>query len=523
VQVTNSSRDVNEAWLFPPQALVAFKALRSRQPLFSSSGQSSPYLFQTKTTILPIFLAYLHIATDMNSLPNELLIQVASYLDIDPPSATKFAHEPSTQLTVSDITPLKALSQVSWRWRKITLPILFRCTRLSLDKEPKWVPVDARLVDSMQTQLTSLSEHEFQVYNKMRSKFKSSSAFAFEEPFDDLLINLCQIQDGDKFFQSVPNILWLPHLPCSFENFGKFVAQYDLKHHIRSVVVQTDKEYELRHVTTANSLLDRAVGMIWSQIFSHLEPSRVVVAAPPATLAGLLNTQMLSSDTWAFDMKMHYIELRQPEPMHMDHSETHLRTQSAPLIHRRPWHHLAYNEGSSIPVYSTYEYHLKQSPKMLYLILLNMTTSPSFSCHITSFGYTGVFPLFTDVSTIVRALHKITTLKKIAFQFAPGAENNVLSEPKRLGRAQSSDFWLEWNENYKFIATCLCLFDFPDGAEFRSYDCGNEKLVSEVGGYIESLTPRGTTWRHSEEEKGVWIRDSSLDKEVTPATAEGII
>jgi len=43
----------------------------------------------------------------LNALPNELLIQIASHLDVDAPSIAKFAHEPSTELTESDYKALK--------------------------------------------------------------------------------------------------------------------------------------------------------------------------------------------------------------------------------------------------------------------------------------------------------------------------------------------------------------------------------------------------------------------------------
>ncbi|KAH4843444.1 hypothetical protein HBI26_215980 [Parastagonospora nodorum] len=459
----------------------------------------------------------------MESLPNELLIQVASQFDTEAPSVTKFAHEPSSHLTECDFTPLKLLSLVSWRWRKITLPILFRNSRISLDKEPQWVPIDARLVDSMQTQLTKLSNHEFQIYHKMRSKFKSSSTFAYDEAFDDLLINLCRIQDGDDFLKAVPHILWLPHLPKAFDSFARFVAQYDLKHHIKSVVVHTDKEYELRHVSTADAPLARAVADVWTTIFSHLEPVRVVVAAPPSTLAGLLDTQMLSADVWAFDMKMHYIELVQPEPLHLEHMKSKCRAWNSALIHYRPWNHLGYNEGSSIAAYSTYEYHLKQSPKMLYLLLVRLAKEAQSCCNISSFSFAGVFPFVTNVTAIIRALHKIPKLKHISFQLAPGPENNSLDDPKRMGRAQRSDFWLEWNESYKVIAGYLGVIDFEDGAKFKSRDCGNKQLAEDVSGYIELLQQRGAGWRKDGAEDGVWIRDQSLDRVVTPVTELGIV
>ncbi|KAF2468972.1 uncharacterized protein BDR25DRAFT_230849 [Lindgomyces ingoldianus] len=454
----------------------------------------------------------------LDALPNELLIQIASHFDRQPPSILKFTHEPSAQLTCSEERSLKSLSGVSWRWRKIVLPVLFRYSRISLDKTPQWVPIDARLVENMQGQLTKLSNHELQIYQKMRSKFKSSSMWAFDESFDDLLINLCRIREGDDFLRSVPNILWLPHLPKTFTDFGRFVAHYNMKHYIKSLVVFTDKEYELRHVSTADAPLSRAVSEIWSQIFFRLEPFRVVVAAPPTTLAGLLDTQMLSSDAWAFDMKMHYIELLQPEPSRINHPrESTCRPWDSALVHRKPWTHLGYNEGSSITAYSTYEYHLKQSPKMLYLIILRLAKEVQDCCNIVSFSFHGVFPFSTNITTIIRALHKVKTLRKVHFQLAPGNENSLLNTPKRMGRAQPHDLWMEWNESYKVIASFLGVYGFADGAEFVSSDCDVAGLAGEVDDYMDMRFKRGSGWRKTE--IGKWIKDESLGKDGAPTEA----
>ncbi|KAF2627286.1 hypothetical protein BU25DRAFT_341961 [Macroventuria anomochaeta] len=456
----------------------------------------------------------------LHALPSELLIQIASHLDIEAPSIAKFAHEPSTELTVADATPLKNLSRVSWRWRKVVIQILFKYTRVPLDPNPQWVPLDARLIESMQGQLSTLSNHEFMIYTKMRSKFKSSSAFAFDQSFDDILINLCRIQEGDEFLKSSPTILWLPHLNSSFTDFGRIVSKYQLKQHIKSIVVHTDIEYGLRHVSTADAPLARAVAEIWTQIFTYFEPTRVVVAAPPATLAGLLDTQMLSSDTWAFDMKMHYIELVQPSPPRLDHMSSSCRPWNTALLHRRPWSYVGYNEGSSITAYSTYEYHLKQSPKMLYLMLLRLAKEVETCCNITSFSFTGVFPFATNVTSIIRALHRIPTLRNVTFQLAPGPENDLLSQPDRMGRAQSGDFWLEWTESYKVIASYLGVFDFEDGAEFRSKDCTGETLTKDVEEIVELLKHRGAGWRSKDGEVGVWVRDYALDDDFTAPSVD---
>lgn len=461
----------------------------------------------------------------MDMLPTELWFQIATHLDVEPPSIAKFAHEPSEHLTECNSTPLKSLSMASWRWRKITLPILFRYTRTALDKEPQWVPIDARQVDSMQAQLTKLSNHEFKIYQSMRSKFKSSSSSAYAQSFDDLLIKLCRIQDGDECMKAAPQILWLPHLPKTFEAFGKFVTQNDLKRHIKSVVIYTDKEYELGYVSEADVAPALAVAEIWVTIFRYLEPTRVVVAAPPTTLAKLLDTQVASQDTWAFEMEMHYVELIQPEPdpSRVEHSKACCRGQNEALIDQRPWTHLGYNEGSSITAYSTYEFHSKQSPQILHRILNRLAEEVQPCCNITSFSFTGIFPFFGTIAAINKELRRISTLKQVAFQLAPGQENNALDDPERVGRAQRSDFWLEWNESHKFIAGFLLTFHSQGGAEFKSNDCWNERLAQDVSEHFKHLQALGADWRKRSEETGFWIRDHGPDRDVGPVISLGIL
>jgi hypothetical protein len=48
------------------------------------------------------------------------------------------------------------------------------------------------------------------------------------------------------------------------------------------------------------------------------------------------------------------------------------------------------------------------------------------------------------------------------------------------------------------------------------------KLALEVTGYIELLQQRGTGWRKSDVENGVWFRDVALDRDVDPTTAAGM-
>jgi hypothetical protein len=156
---------------------------------------------------------------------------------------------------------------------------------------------------------------------------------------------------------------------------------------------------------------------------------------------------------------------------------------------------------------------------MLYLILIRLAKEVQSCCNLQSFSFYGVFPFGTNITVIVRALHKLKTLRKLQFQLAPGPENTLLSAPKRLGRAQPRDLWLEWNESYKIITDYLGVMHFEDGSEFISRDC-DERLASEVDDHMQGLQKRGIGWR--KEDTGRWTRDSGLDQDLTTeATGAG--
>jgi F-box-like len=69
-------------------------------------------------------------------LPNELLTQIFGFLDSPKPSSSESVlhDEPNFELTKSDNAPLKAASSVSKRWRRGTIPLLFRHTQFIVEK-----------------------------------------------------------------------------------------------------------------------------------------------------------------------------------------------------------------------------------------------------------------------------------------------------------------------------------------------------------------------------------------------------
>jgi len=71
-------------------------------------------------------------------LPNELLSNIFEFLDSPKPSSSDSVlhDEPIFELTRSENAPLKAASCVSKRWRRGTIPLLFKHTQFTIENNP---------------------------------------------------------------------------------------------------------------------------------------------------------------------------------------------------------------------------------------------------------------------------------------------------------------------------------------------------------------------------------------------------
>ncbi|KAH7048470.1 hypothetical protein B0J12DRAFT_700336 [Macrophomina phaseolina] len=97
----------------------------------------------------------------MEHLAEELCLQLISHLDRGPPSDAHFFHEPdpSTFTSFRD-RPLKQLSLVSQKWRRIVKPLLFQYLRFTLhildDERNEWTPDSAPELAQIRHFLASL-------------------------------------------------------------------------------------------------------------------------------------------------------------------------------------------------------------------------------------------------------------------------------------------------------------------------------------------------------------------------------
>lgn len=321
-------------------------------------------------------------------LPDELLLQILSYLDTEAPSITNFSQEPSLNLTVSKEHSLKSFSLVSRNFRRVALPVLFQYARVEL------------------------GDHDIEVK-------------AFENDFR---------------FRSQPSARFL-----------KLVTQQELCRHVRSIVLYTACTVQRGNPEV---IISPTAWSIWEGLFAHINPSRVVIAAPPSYLGWLTKYSPNERDVWAFDMPIHMLELRTSA------EDACRRVPADPdfwdILQVKEWAHLGFNEGSSLKAYSTYEYYWKNTPSCLVYMLRDLEAR----ARLRSVAYYAIFPLSTHVEDIARGVRGLHLIESLHFQLVPTPQSHLLDDSERIGKADLTDCWQEVGESYSAVVNAI--FDMSE-------------------------------------------------------------
>ncbi|KAK7541166.1 uncharacterized protein J3D65DRAFT_269419 [Phyllosticta citribraziliensis] len=359
----------------------------------------------------------------MDAIPNELRLQILSYLDSEPPSTTRFFEEPSQHFACSQQRTLKSLSLVNRSWRRIVIPALFRHARISLGS----------------------------------------------------------LQGASR--RSTTNRYWLRDLGPEVAKFLDFSKRNEMNRHVKTFVVCTSIEIVPESANDRKINQDQAIDF-WDTIFSCIEPQIVKIAAPPTSLATLTGSPgRCFVDAWAFDMPYHLVELRQDpehfgaEPPEMCPRETRHLNPAAPLMTKRRWSHVGYNEGSSIKAYSLYEYQYKRSPS----ILGDLLQKDVDSYVPQSLTYVAIFPISENLQPVLEWLISelawrnqsspaALELGNRAFdcQLAPDPDSNIMDDPDRMLRAQHADLWEELRFSYNMLGIA---FAWPRLRSLTSVTC----------------------------------------------------
>lgn len=314
------------------------------------------------------------------------------------------------------------------------------------------------------------------------------------------------------------NIIWRPQIH-SFDGLIlrphfilEFLGNQNLAHHVQTFTLMVDfaaeevEESELHRQIWPDDLC-----LLWTRLFSVIDPLRFTIMAPPCTLAAFMNRMLFLSDAWSFDTPYHILSLarsdRQVNERTMEALSSHssepsstpgssrehtgsirnhdddlerthldLRTSLArgtislprdqtsmpptsTLFTIRPWTSVLLNEGSSIRAYHTYEYFLRQPPSMLSALLgtgeypNNVALLPPT---ITDFNYIAVFPLASHVQSLFADLPKI---ERLFIQLTPRPSNQVLQDKNAMRNIDMADLWMERNTAYSHLFAELTQVD----------------------------------------------------------------
>ncbi|KAL9611856.1 MAG: hypothetical protein Q9167_003510 [Letrouitia subvulpina] len=239
--------------------------------------------------------------------------------------------------------------------------------------------------------------------------------------------------------------------PCfdHLASFYRFLDHYDLWHRIKGVTVYFTVNTELgRHYLPnfRESLFRPVLGRINPEFFTLLASTRV--------LANLASLPDEFEDMWLFGWRMQILQLHQAQMRPLTR-ETPLPQSSIKLMNSVPWDRLTINDSSSISVYSTYEYFLKQTPSILSgrestgWRLLADGIKHSLR-HLT---YIAIFPLVGQITTFVSLVEAVRGLETLTTQLTPAkdAKTDILADPVRVGKASISDLWMEARSCYRAL------------------------------------------------------------------------
>ena len=206
----------------------------------------------------------------MDELPEELQLHVFEYLDSVPPSELKARQEPSLDLTYSINHPLKDISLVCKRWRRIVLPLLYKhaCLHLNRPSRPG---------------RRTCSACAAQQATKPNRNGTPCAADAYHFP------------DGttEKAIGMIATATHVTRVYDCSRDFVKFLQSQNITQIVCSVVVSSLRiDYsELESFPTIQSKWHYgAAAALWQLVLSVIDPKRVVILAPPTELAWLTNT-----------------------------------------------------------------------------------------------------------------------------------------------------------------------------------------------------------------------------------------
>ncbi|KAH6609575.1 f-box domain-containing [Trichoderma cornu-damae] len=265
----------------------------------------------------------------------------------------------------------------------------------------------------------------------------------------------------------------------------------------------------------------RSNDWLWHTIFRSLDLSTINLVSSPAILASLLGRPINLSGCWIFRQRFHILSLSRPaERRQRQHDAPSPGNSAAPanaspsngasatvpcsLFSIRPWESMLLNEGSSVKVYTTYEYFHHAPPSLLPALLDSSDASmqPLLRGTLRSFSYVAIFPLATHINDVL--IPRVPALERFYIQIVPRAPS-FAEDDYRHPAMDISDLWLERNTAYAQLV--MAIFDPPPLGSwsslqyFETGDAIDREAWEQAVRYV--IFAAGDTWKVAGEGKFV--------------------
>ena len=290
-----------------------------------------------------------------------------------------------------------------------------------------------------------------------------------------------------------------------------FVRRKNIDGHIGSLVLYSKSATQWRTARctgplsgnlTLPALTDTTIWPFVVHVLDALDPESLILVLSSRMLEDVLPYKLKRDDEWAFGHPFHSLHLEHPPQPRRKPPYNHFHDRR--ILSLRRWTKISYNQGSSIPAYSTYEYFHKRTPSML---APGSAISPSgfgdiFSNlleNLTSFDFIAIFP-FGFRSTHISWLKLLPNLRDLRVQFAPSLNDRILDDPIALGTTARSDLWKEFEWAYESVAIALSNTWLLRLEDFTSLDYRNHGLREMI---VASLVAISEQWVH--DGQGRWI------------------
>lgn len=231
-------------------------------------------------------------STAMDDIPEEVLLQIFEYLDTTPPSELKSRQEPNLELTSSHDRPLKNVCCTSKVWRRIALPLLFKCARLRLNVLGDF-PTICSTCTGLRTPVPSEATEDEHYHGEM---------IGLANQIGPVLDAMTNLRSSPPKCSGAIYAIGSHH---QLQDFLSFMQVNGLAPIVTSFVLVTDSigTSELSrcsHDADEFYWFYRGSAMLWRQLLSAIDPRRISILACPTDLACLTNAAVDSSGVSLF-------------------------------------------------------------------------------------------------------------------------------------------------------------------------------------------------------------------------------